>query len=178
MPASELPANAYYQQQRKRPPPPIKWLRERFEYDPDTGVIWHRKRDLSGEQKRADHCHKQHGYHSVMATYQKQPHLLRAHRLAFALQTGRWPTIIDHIDRDRANNRWSNLRETTPSENRRNSTAGDRPAMINKLKHRSMTQGFAWQIQRNREDGSRQNTTRRDFCAAWKLRQAWLAERG
>ena len=35
--------------------------------------------------------------------------------------TGRWPNgDIDHIDGDRLNNKWSNLREVTRLDNRRN----------------------------------------------------------
>jgi hypothetical protein len=41
-----------------------------------------------------------------------------AHRLAWLMRTGSWPTDeIDHRDRDGGNNRWSNLREASRSEN-------------------------------------------------------------
>jgi hypothetical protein len=47
-------------------------------------------------------------------------HTFRAHRLAFWFVTGSIPKEIDHIDRNRSNNAWVNLREVTRPDNNRN----------------------------------------------------------
>lgn len=48
-----------------------------------------------------------------------------AHRVAWAIVHGAWPSgIIDHINRDRADNRIANLREATYSQNGRNRKSG------------------------------------------------------
>jgi hypothetical protein len=43
-----------------------------------------------------------------------------AHRVAWKIMTGVDPTEIDHIDGNRGNNKWSNLRDGTRSDNLRN----------------------------------------------------------
>lgn len=43
-----------------------------------------------------------------------------AHRLAFLYILGRFPSNTDHIDHDRTNNKWANLREVSNSENHKN----------------------------------------------------------
>lgn len=40
-----------------------------------------------------------------------------AHRLIYFFHTGKWPELIDHIDCNKANNRFENLREVTKSQN-------------------------------------------------------------
>lgn len=44
-----------------------------------------------------------------------------AHRIAWFMQIGEWPEAdIDHIDGNRSNNAWANLRAATRQENSRN----------------------------------------------------------
>jgi hypothetical protein len=50
-----------------------------------------------------------------------------ASRLAWLYMTGRWPKEeIDHIDRDKGNDRWENLREATHQQNQLNRDWVDR----------------------------------------------------
>jgi hypothetical protein len=56
------------------------------------------------------------GYYVITINYR----IYRAHRLAWFYMKGEWPSIIDHIDSDRKNNKWNNLRLATTSQNAQN----------------------------------------------------------
>jgi hypothetical protein len=62
---------------------------------------------------------KNHGYIVIQIDGTK----IFAHRLAWIYMTGRQPLYdIDHINLNRADNSWNNLREATRSENKANTT--------------------------------------------------------
>lgn len=93
-------------------------LRECLFYDPETGVfIWLKtihSHAVIGSY--AGSVHKS-GYRVI----QFQKRLFRANRLAFFFVKGEWPTgVIDHIDCDKSNDRFKNLRDVTHSVNMRN----------------------------------------------------------
>lgn len=52
--------------------------------------------------------------------------LYLAHRLVWLITTGKWPAEIDHINRNRADNRPENLREVTSAENKANTGLSNR----------------------------------------------------
>lgn len=56
------------------------------------------------------------GYKRI--TYKGRTYLV--HRIIWFLEYGYWPSVLDHVDRDKLNNRIENLREATYSQNRYN----------------------------------------------------------
>lgn len=96
-------------------------LRELLDYCPETGLFrW--KADRRGGCKAGDVAGIKHakGYRFIKIDQNRYS----AHRLAWFYVTGRWPSeCVDHINRERDDNRFSNLREATWSENRMNTSA-------------------------------------------------------
>lgn len=86
----------------------------------------------SGEP--AGHFDKKIGYYRVKA-YGKA---WLTHRVIFALEHGWWPKMVDHIDRDKTNNKVSNLRaayrnqNTVNSQTRSDNTSGWRGVIWHK----------------------------------------------
>lgn len=93
----------------------LDYLNEWIRYQPDTGRFFWKKSSTKGTRQsgRETATTKQKGYYLLKINGK----VFRAHRLAFLIMTGKLPTIVDHIDRDRSNNKWSNLREVSSSGN-------------------------------------------------------------
>jgi hypothetical protein len=86
-------------------------------YSPYTGSFIWRRNHKKGKAWTVAGYINQHGY-CCIAICKK---LYRASRLAWLYTYGIMPTIIDHIDQDKLNDRIDNLRVVTTSENGRNS---------------------------------------------------------
>jgi outer membrane protein assembly factor BamB len=110
-------------------------LLEVLHYDPDTGVfVWRigRKHVIAGTTAGSL---DNYGYLIIMVDRQRY----RAHRLAWFYSYGVWPADqIDHINRDRVDNRLVNLREANNTENaqntlkKKNNTSGHKGVRLDK----------------------------------------------
>ena len=93
-------------------------LKELLHYDPETGIFTRRVAcSFRAPVGAVAGWVTGHGYRSVSIDY--KPHLM--HRLAFLYMTGEWPPEdVDHINGNRTDNRWANLRHASRSENNQN----------------------------------------------------------
>lgn len=93
-------------------------LFELLNYDPDSGLFI-RKTGCRGHAAGAiAGCVDRRGYVFIGIDGK----LFLAHRLAFLFMTKEWPlSLVDHVDRDKGNNRWVNLRSANKSQNNANS---------------------------------------------------------
>jgi hypothetical protein len=113
-----------------------KAIRDLLDYDPETGrLVWRKRgpewfRDgvRSSAYAQSVSWNKRFAGREAL-TARVNGYLvgmllgkgIRAHRAAFAWMTGEWPPEeIDHIDGNRANNTWANLRPASKSVNGKN----------------------------------------------------------
>lgn len=91
--------------------------RARFIYNPDTGEIFNRVN--SGRARKgelAGYIDKSTGYVRLVLSGKR----IKGHQLAFLYMEGYIPDTIDHINRIKSDNKWTNLRESSAQENARN----------------------------------------------------------
>ena len=87
-------------------------LRELLDYNPETGVF-----TRLAPTKRVVGSTSKIGYVELWLLGSK----VRAHRLAFFYMTGDWPRHeVDHINGEKGDNRWVNLRDVTRTINQEN----------------------------------------------------------
>lgn len=75
------------------------------QYNPENGIIYMNNKSVNTSLSN--------GYEYV----QINGCSLKVHRLAFFIMMGYWPKCVDHIDGNRSNNVWSNLRESDVRKN-------------------------------------------------------------
>lgn len=131
-----------------------RFVRSILHYDPETGVFtWRRRADRSARWNTR-YAGTPAGTVSGSTRYRfieiRRPY--PAHRLAWLYMTGRWPEEqIDHVNRDRSDNRFANLTCASNAENARN-----RGAQSNNRSsgHRNISRHFdgRWRV-RVRADG-------------------------
>ena len=137
----------------KKPPSPSV-LRQLIDYDPETGALVWRVRDVSfftDGKKSAIHSMRRWNtryagkpalnYKGLKGYFQGailgKPYL--AHRVGWAIYSGAWPeNEIDHINGDRLDNRIANLRSVTRQENGKNIAIG--------ITNTSGTIGVYWNV--------------------------------
>lgn len=105
-------------------------LRQLLRYEPETGNLFWQARPVESfaTQMQAKTWNTRFaGRKAFTARAVGYPHgringkAHLAHRVIWAMQTGSWPQHqVDHINGDRSDNRWVNLREATEAQNQWN----------------------------------------------------------
>lgn len=127
-------------------------LKELFEYDPDTGVFKRLKRTSSNAiSGRICGC-KSNGYIVIHINGR----LWYGHRLAWLYVYGTWPNNnIDHINGDKSDNRISNLRDATQTQNHYN--------VGKKSSNKSGFKGVSWHVEGKKWDAKIRHNGRRIY---------------
>ena len=93
-------------------------LRELFDYVPETGQLFRKITNKKGRGVKGDSVGSltENGY--LRTSINRQRH--QVHRIIWCWVTGEWPEkgmVIDHINGNRSDNRWNNLRLCTAKQN-------------------------------------------------------------
>ena len=90
-------------------------VRELFDYDPENGFFTRKVTVAPNAVQGSRAGNANTAGHIQICVHGR---MYMAHRLAWLWMTGAWPIgEIDHINQVKSDNRWSNLREATRSQN-------------------------------------------------------------
>lgn len=109
-----------------------------YEYDPETGVF-----SKNGKEVGTD-CN---GYLVIKVNNTRH----YVHRLIWVYMTGEEPDEIDHINRIKNDNRWSNLRNVQHTINVKNSTPQKRGSGVSGIYYREDTEKWRVYIRYNKK---------------------------
>lgn len=99
-------------------------IRQALKYDPETGKLYWLETFGARAQKGDEAGSIDSKGYVVVRLKGKN---MKAHRVAFFLKTGKWPTgEIDHDNQIKSDNRWLNLKDCTQLQNMQN-----RPLQVN-----------------------------------------------
>ena len=103
---------------------------------------------------------RRHGYRTIQVMGREY----MAHRVAWLIQTGEWPsTQVDHANCVKADNRWGNLRLATRSQNQANSHRTRR--------NRSGHKGVRWRPEKRRWYAEVYKDRKCVFCRAFAAKE-------
>ena len=153
-----------------------EYLREILDYEPETGKFrWRVTRGRRAAVGDVAGSFDNRGYRRIKIN--NRPY--REQRLAWLWMTGEWSQLeVDHIDGDQANNRWSNLRLATRSQNnsnqriRKDNTTGYKGVQRHKSGFRVMCNGRHIGLFGNIGEA------RDAYCRAAKIYQGEFAKTG
>ena len=126
--------------------PPVDTLRERLDYNPETGDLRWRKHSRPKKVGVTATHQLQTGYHMLYLGGTNY----YAHRIIWKLHTGEdlpCDMVIDHINHDPGDNRLCNLRLVTLSENTYNTTQNNVLDPDTSRRGIIQTKGGRWRVQ-------------------------------
>lgn len=84
--------------------------RSLYEYDRDTGVLTNRTNRRNAKKGAVSGTISEGNAGKLYRVVRYGNRQVKAHRVIWVIMTGDQPDVIDHIDGDGLNNKWSNLR--------------------------------------------------------------------
>lgn len=118
----------------------LKLIKERFSYDPTTGIIL----DKISNKEAGSISTQKNGLKRRIITFKNRNYY--SYQIAFLLMENYIPELIDHRDKNPLNDKWNNLRDATRSINghntrdRRNNTSGYKNVWFDKRRGKFFAQ--------------------------------------